>query len=367
MRIAQVTHLFPPATGGIEKHVYEICRQLVKSGDNVTVFTTSFGNAPKEETMEGFEVRRFFSLNLPVFSSVRFPPMLFFSLLRENFDVYCSHGYGSLMPFITSIAALIKRKPFVFTVHGYPRLKGLSGIFQKLYGIFFASIYLRIAKRIIVVSQNSIADISKEVDARKLVYIPNGISADEFSCDTFRGRNTITYVGRLDEYKGVNVLIRAFARIHATNPELKLRIVGRDEGIKKGLEALADEQKVKVEFLDLPYSEMKRIYCESLAVVLPSRYEGFSLVWLEAIASKRPMFSTPVGDASILFDDVYGKHAEKFLFENEKELAERVIFFYQNQDSFEKIISSAERLCKEKYSWANVATRTRKIYASSTA
>ena len=118
MKIAQVAHLFPPATGGIEHHVYHLSKELSNLKNDVTVYTTMVPGAKKEEKMDGIRVRRFRSLNFPLFSSVRFAPGMFFSLLSSDADVFASHGYGSLMPYIASIAAFLKRKPFIFTLHG---------------------------------------------------------------------------------------------------------------------------------------------------------------------------------------------------------------------------------------------------------
>jgi glycosyltransferase involved in cell wall biosynthesis len=363
MRIAQVCHLFPPATGGIEHHTYEIAKHLATEGDEVTIFTTSLPGTAKQESLEGFKIRRFFSLNFPLFSSVRFPPALFFSLINSDFDIYCSHGYGSLMPFITSLAAFMKKKPFVFTLHGYPKLKGFSGLFQAVYRIFFASVFLRIASKIIVVSKASVNDIRGEIDEKKVVYIPNGIVAEDFSCETYVPNDTITYVGRLDKYKGVDLLLYAYARMLPKYPEIKLRVVGRDEGIKHELEALAAKLKINVEFSNVPYSEMKSVYCNSKLIVLPSKYEGFSLVWLEAIASGRPMFSTHVGDAPYLFEQVYGADADKFLFKDEDELVKKLYDFMEKQKDLEKTIKKAEYICKEEYSWENVSAITKNVYS----
>lgn len=375
MKIAQVAHLFPPATGGIEHHTYEISKELASgSGGNgakneVVVFTSSVPNSKKEETISEFRVRRFFSINLPVFSSVRFAPMLFPALVLGDFDIYCSHGYGSFMPFFTSLAAFIKRKPFVFTLHGYPKLTGFSGFFQSLYKVFCASVFLRIASKVIVVSKASINDIAQEVDGRKIEYIPNGIEADEFngagearSFGSFETKNKITYVGRLDEYKGIDVLIRAFAKIKKEYPKLELVIAGRDEGIKKELETLSVQTGANATFVDVPRSEIGRIYTESKAIVLPSKYEGFSLVWLEAIASGRPMFSTPVGDAEHLFSQVYGGNEAKFIFGNEGELVQKLSYFMFNQKEFIPIVSKAQDICRKEYSWSKVAEQTMEVY-----
>ena len=362
MKIAEVAHLFYPATGGIEHHVFNISKQLVKLGEKVTVFTTKLPGTKDMETMEGFSVRRFFSINFPLFSSVRFSPSAFMALLNSDYDVYSSHGYGSPMPLCTSLAAAINGKPFVFTLHGYPKLKGRQRFFQLFYKYFFASIFLRIARKVIVVSRSSIEDIGGEVDPSKIVYVPNGIDEERFESTPFEGKNVIAYIGRLDEYKGVDALIRAFARLKRKYPDLELWLVGKDEGMKKKLQKMANELGVQPSFMQVPYDKMGELYSKVKCVVLPSKYEGFSLVWLEAMASGKPMFSTPVGDAPLLFEQAYGDERGRFLFEDENGLVERLIHFMDNQGEYRKIAEKAEYIVKEEYSWENVARITDSLF-----
>lgn len=99
-----------------------------------------------------------------------------------------------------------------------------------------------------------------------------------------------------------------------------------------------------------------------MAIILPSKYEGFSLVWLEAMASGRPMFSTPVGDAEFLFEQAYGKNAEDFLFRDEEELVKKLSNYLKDPKKFHKIIEKAEYIVKKEYSWENVARLTLNIY-----
>jgi glycosyltransferase involved in cell wall biosynthesis len=266
------------------------------------------------------------------------------------------------MPFFTAIVAWLRRKPFIFTLHGYPKQKGIGKIFQTLYKFFAASIFLRIASKVIVVSRTSIPDIEKEVNASKIVYVPNGIEAEEFDCTDFTKNKRIIYVGRLDRDKGIDSLIRAFAEVKKKFPDFTLVIAGPDEGVKKELEALANRLGVKPEFVNVPYEKIHELYCSAFAVVLPSRYEGFSLVWLEAMASGRPMLSTPVGEAPKLFEQAYSEKKNMFLFNDEKELGEKLIAILQNPDSIIPAVKSAEETVKAEYSWENVAAIIKRVY-----
>lgn len=198
----------------------------------------------------------------------------------------------------------------------------------------------------------------------KIVYVPNSIQSI-FNCELdYDKKNFLTYVGRLDEDKGIDVLIRAYAKIKDGYPDLRLQIVGRDEGIKKRLQELAASLKVNVIFKEVPYNKIREVYCESKAIILPSKYEGFSLVWLEAIASGRPMFSTRVGEAENLFEQVYEKNKEWFLFKDEAELVEKLEAFLRDEKKYKKVIERARYIVNEEYAWENIALETLNVYIS---
>jgi glycosyltransferase involved in cell wall biosynthesis len=362
MKILQAVHSFPPSQGGPEHHVYHISRELAVLGNDVTVMTSRDSGTRAEEKMAGINVRRYHSVDFSLFASARFPFGAFIAMLKENPDIYASHGYGSIMPLFASIAALIKGKPFVFTLHGYPEIHGRKRIFYHLYRFFVAPVFLRIAKKVIVVSKSGFSAIEKEVDQKKIIYIPNGIEG-RFDCElNFPEKNRILFVGRLSEDKGVDILMRAFARLRGKYPDLTLKLVGEDDGEKSKLEALARSLGIQPIFSSVPYEKMPSVYAEGKAVVLPSRYEGLNLVWLEAMSSGRPMFSTPVGEANTLFDQAYDVNKELFLFKDEDELFEKLTTFLDNQEKYRKMVERAKYTVKEEYSWKNVASLTRAVY-----
>lgn len=358
MRIIQVVHSFYPEVGGIEQHVYHLSKELVKQGHDVVVYTTGKG----KENLDGVEVKRFWALSLPLFSSVNCSPGLVLSLLGEKGDVFASHGYGPTIPHVTAWISWFKRRPFIFTLHGYPQLRGLDGLFQFLYKWTFAFWFLRIAKKIILVSKATKKQISKEADPNKLVYIANGIG-NRFFSGIGNKRNVIAYIGRFDRYKRIDMLIDAFAELKKQFPGLQLWLIGKDEGIRNELEKQIAELKLRdVKFKQVKPAEMPSIYRQVKAVVLPSRYEGFSLVWLEAMASQAAMFSTPVGEASGLFAEVYGKNANKFLFKDKDKLVEKLGAFLRQEKQFGQVLTTAQKRIKQKYTWEAVAKKTLEVF-----
>ena len=66
MRICLVNALFHPFSGGVEKHMYELSRELVKQGVDVTVVTARLSGLPAFEEIDGVKVHRVPCLEIKV-------------------------------------------------------------------------------------------------------------------------------------------------------------------------------------------------------------------------------------------------------------------------------------------------------------
>lgn len=121
--------------------------------------------------------------------------------------------------------------------------------------------------------------------ARKIVVIENGVNCEHF---TSHGRPSerpagqlLVCVGRLCEQKGQDILVRVLATLG--DPTVRLRLVGAGPS-EDSLRALCDELGTgdRVEFVGSV--DPRPHYWAADLVVLPSRWEGQSLVLLEAMA-----------------------------------------------------------------------------------
>ena len=126
------------------------------------------------------------------------------------------------------------------------------------------------------------------VPDERVAHAPNAVDAELFGRAAVdrSGRDTCTflYAGRLDPEKGLDVLLRAFARVPG---ELVLAGSGSDEG---RLRSLADE---RVRFLGpLDRDELVPIYAAADVFVLPSRSEPWGMVLNEAAAAGLPLVAT---------------------------------------------------------------------------
>jgi colanic acid/amylovoran biosynthesis glycosyltransferase len=119
------------------------------------------------------------------------------------------------------------------------------------------------------------------------------------------GKKTIICVGRLSPEKGQPGLLRVFARVRSSHPELALRLVG--DGPERGaLEALARELGVSdaVTFAGrLPEDETLSEIARADLLVLPSFMEGLPIVLMEAMAVGVPVIASRVAGIPELVED----------------------------------------------------------------
>ena len=193
------------------------------------------------------------------------------------------------------IARMLGRK-IVLHSHG-----GAFDIFYRQSSPFARSLIrktLRIADRVIVLSESWKKFYARIVPPESLRVIRNGIPMD---MQAPRGvektaRPSFLYVGRLSEKKGVYDLIRAVARIRELGHEVKVFLMGGGE--LRQAEALAETLDVAdlVRILGPRQGEEKwRIYFQSWGFVLPSYFEGLPMTLIEAFAAGLPVVATDVG------------------------------------------------------------------------
>jgi len=289
MKLLQVCPRYYPYFGGIEEHVRNISERLSKKHDIVVTTTDPSGKLPKENFVNGVEVKRFkcwapreayyFSGDLKRY-------------LMENsdsFDVVHAHSYHAF-PALYAAQAKGENK-LVFTPHYHGT--GHT-FFRKLLHIPYKFLGKRIfqkADRIICVSNYERSLVTKNFDVTegKVMVIPNGVNLEEFKGFRKRKKNyrTILSVGRLEKYKGVQHLIRGLPRL---DHDIILEIVGKGpnkESLVKLARKLYAEDRVKF-FQDLSRTELLQKYTDADVFILLSEHEAFGMSVAEALASKTP-------------------------------------------------------------------------------
>jgi len=181
---------------------------------------------------------------------------------------------------------------------------------------------LRGADRIFCVSeftQSQMLRFDKRLDSKRLKVVPNALDPHLTGQDSGTSSNpqsaqpapTILSVGRLardDAYKGFDTLIEAMPAVLAECPEARLRIVGTGNDLGR-LQALATACGVAsaVHFLGRASDDALRSeYAQCTLFALPSRGEGFGLVYLEALTHGKPCIGAKAGAAPEVLGEAGG-------------------------------------------------------------
>lgn len=165
--------------------------------------------------------------------------------------------------------------------------------------------------KIIAVSNGVKKEFMKIYDVENIEIIPNLINSEKIVkmskekavIPTYKDKLNIVLVGRIHEVKGYDRLLKVVERLHKINlgDKLSINIIG-DGPLLESMKQINDEKKLNVNFwgeMDNPYKEIKN--CDLF--MLPSYYEAFGLVVLEAFILKTPVLATKTAATSSLIDN----------------------------------------------------------------
>lgn len=322
MKILQMVLWFPPAYsyGGPVKSVYELSKKLVEKGHDVTVFTTDaldeknrFKSEDNPEIIDGIKVHRFKNIsNYLCKKNFAIAPSMALKLDKEiaNFDIVHIHDFRSVETLFVHHYAKKHKVPYVLHPRGSAPTTTGKTKFKKGFDLLFSKDIFNDASKIIASSKVESDEYYKlfpNLDAKKIVHVPNAMEWDKYQQLPKKGlfknkhsiaddQNFILFLSRLHEIKGVDILIEAFAQITSEFDNLKLVIAGPDEN--NTLSKLQSKSKEldlnsKIIFTGPLYGTDKiEAYVDADLFILPSRYDSFANVVLEACACRTPIIAT---------------------------------------------------------------------------
>ena len=288
---------------------------------------------------------------------------LFIAVRRHKPDYIYSHWVFP-QAFITSIISKLTNTKYVFTSHGSDvtmlnKFKPLGKIIMKF--------VITNAERFTVVSSKNTEKISNLVSIQeyqnKLKVIPMGIDdlffKEKIIVNTHSEKTNLIYFGRLTEYKGVDLLIRAFHKSLHEYPNIFLNIIGQGNQhsiLKKLIEDFDLEKNVNL----LPFMNKQQLieYIDkSSAVIVPSietkyEFEAGPLSVIEAMARKKIcIISDSVGFMSYLNNEsaiIFPSGSEEALYSS--------ILKFNKMDDLEKskILKASEQIV-EYFKFRNIS------------
>lgn len=282
-----------------------ICTALMARGHEVTVASTNDGGREvRQVPLQKVLVERgvptiFFSRSFPFYT---YSPSLarWVRLTVQDFDLVHAHALFSFPPVAATRIARQRRTPYVLRPLGTLSEWGRTNRHPYLKSLSLRLFELRLLREAGAVHVTSLAEAEEVAavcpDARTEI-IPNPVQIDpeqqSGSATHKKSANRILFLSRIDEKKGLDLLLRALARVVEQVPAARLTIAGDGEPrYIAQLKALAHEIGVDeaIDWVGYVEGHAKRTAFEEADVfVLPSRSENFGIAVAEAMGARLPV------------------------------------------------------------------------------
>ena len=372
------TPRFPPDTGGVEQYVLNLGRELVRrAGLRVVIVATapsvgrSGGNARlvDRDSVAGLSIYRlardYTISNTPV--GVGWARQLRGIIRAERVDLVNAHAP---VPVLADLAArACGRIPFVLSYHNASMRKGrwLPDLAIGAYERFVLPRTARRADRVVCSSDFVARHFAAEF-GDKAVTIPPGADLDLFTPAPLpTGEPRILFVASLHRstsYKGLSDLLMAVADLRRRGRPVHLDVAGDgDDQARYADEARTLGVAEAVRFRGrLADTDLVRAYHEATLVALPTYYDSFPTVLVEAMACARPVVSTPVGGIPTLIEDgvtgLLGRPGDV------PGLVDRLDRVLTDRELAERLAWAGREKVAEELSWEHQAARTIEVYAA---
>jgi glycosyltransferase involved in cell wall biosynthesis len=372
MRILQVIPGYYPAFayGGPVRVAHRISRALVKRGHEVTVFTSDsldrYTRCDRAlDYVDGVEIHYFRNIvnklawDFRLFLTPGMPRYLKKSV--EGFDVVHLHEFYTLQNVAAHYYCTRASVPYVLQSHGSLVPKGEKELSKRIFRRTLGRGILPEAARAIALTQTESRNYAMMgVAPSKIDIIPTGIDLADYDHlperGAFRQKHglnhdewIVLYVGRLHKTKGLDLLVRAFARFENGRGDSRLVLVGPDDGAMAPVKSLVKLLGVedKVVFTGFVGDEEKRRAIIDSDVFVTPRFSGFPSTFLEACACGIPVITTSEGDELDWIDNQVGFVVK----DNEIDLSEAIARILSDGDLRRRFGKNGQELVRRRFSW----------------
>ncbi len=391
LRILMLSWEYPPVVvGGLGRHVHALATSLARAGHQVTVVTRHSPDAPLEEVREGVRVVRapedppLFPLSTPTL--LAWTMAFNHSLTRAALHATATDGYDVIHAhdwLVTHTAVTMKDHlgvPLVSTIHATEAGRHQGWLPDDMNKCIHSVEWwlAREANRIVVCSEYMRWEVSRllEMESGQITVIPNGVTAPEWQAtpdaiDAARARFAgegplVGFAGRLVYEKGVQHLISALPELRWRHPGLRMVIAG-DGPHKAHLQAEVREMRLDraVSFAGFVGPDLPSTMAATDAFVVPSIYEPFGMVALEAAAAGAPLAVAATGGLAEIVEP--GVTGVTFPAKNTGALADAVSGLLADEPAAQRMAAEAKQMVHERYAWPSIAASTAAAYRATIA
>lgn len=366
-------------TGGMSVYILELSKEIGKQGHSIDIFTAQTHLQSHKIINLGQNIR---VICLPI-QSLKPPsklelfdhlPELFRAIeeFRRSQDIQYDliHSHYWLSGVVGNYARLEWDVPHLTTFHTLAASKNLtkSGQPDPDLRVTTENEIARTANQILVACQREKENVRLhcQVNHSKIKVIPCGVNFDLFrplskelsiqKLGLEKGKFYLLYVGRFSPVKGLDRLIYALSLLK-DRQDMQLLVIGGDgEASPETQKLLTLAKKLNVQHMVRPLgrveqAELATYYNAADLLVVPSYYESFCMVVLEALACGTPVVATRVGAA----DDIILQGKTGFVVDdNSPELLARGVQNFLASPMYRSLDRELLRSSILNYSWPNI-------------
>jgi glycosyltransferase involved in cell wall biosynthesis len=351
-------YLIPGGVGGTEIYLRSLlgALALIDNENTYTIFTNRETDARIAPMQPNFQVAP-----QPVWASIRPLRILWeqtvlpWEVRRRGIQVLFNPGFTA--PFVRSC-------PNVTVFHDLQHKRHPENF--RFVELIFWRILLRGAavcsRRLIAVSKETGGDLEHfySYPATQIQTIPHGVDAHFFEIGKIRmPEQMLLCVSTLHPHKNLDTLLRGFARFRVRYPEFRLTMAGLRGLHADELERLREELGLSnvVEFTGwIPRDNLYDLFRRASAFIYPSRFEGFGMPVLEALAAAIPSACADVEPMKSLA----GSAALKFDPSSAEDICDTMEALTQDQSVRERLHSEGP-LRAAQFSWESAARETLRV------
>lgn len=376
--------------GGLGRHVGHLARQLAALGHDVRVLTRGDRPEPEQQRYEGVTVWRAAADELAIdFGSesvLAWTQAFEHSLTRAGLSLVSGwrpeviHAHDWLVAQTARTLRQVTGSPVVVTVHGTEHGRQQGWLAEPVpRAIHSVERWLcREASAVIACSRFMASQVAElfQLELDEIRVIGNGAdpapaaeSESQSQVETVesakhRGRPLLVFAGRLVHEKGLQELIKALPLLRSELPQLRLVVAGagqqlaaqQDRAARHGVSDLIHWAG----FLDA--AALAGLLAAADLVVVPSLYEPFGMVALEAQLAGAPVAVSDTGGLAELVEP--GRTGLRFTPQDPAAIAAAVRDVVADPAAARRRAAAARRRAREEFDWAAVASRTAEVYAA---
>jgi glycogen(starch) synthase len=388
MKILHFSWEYPPVMyGGLGAHVLALTREQAKQGHDVVVVTQQSDDvetSPALELMDGVRVIRAVNADpeLPLeqntldrwshgfalgsFNAAR--------LALPNWIPDIIHGHDWIAAEQSHLFSNVTGSPVVLTIHATEMGRHQGWLTSRISRIVNARELqaIRQADQVIVCSEFMKRELETSlfIQPNRVSVIPNGVNVTDFSINGYPIREVITqknsnfiigFLGRVEWEKGTHHVIDSLKFL--PDAKFKVSVIGDGSqlvGLRQKVNRNGFQDRVKFHG-KVTVEEKIRLLAACDVLVIPSSYEPFGIVALEAGAAHIPIIAASVGGLreiisdsrfGFLLEHVDGSEIAKLIREIERE---PIAATQSSQELFDRI--------NQHFTWPSIARSTELLYA----